>query len=678
MADELGEKSESQIYLENIRKPSDAELELTGKVYKDFYKWRARRSGTFKQFQDYTFEDYLTISRELFWNAVNAPSQDLAELGINVAIPYIRKELLDFLGRMTALNIKPRLVGDELNNFGMRFFNGIYKKWRFKSNQNNEKFWQLLYGMMNGTLICFMGYNDAKFNAKFIKGYNKDTGDFRVEEKEIFLWNDVWEEVVPIEDIYVPYLEERDIQKQGKLIHRTQMPWKDFKEQFNKFKNAEYVYPGNRIAEDSLYYRLLAGSGITTVDRVEVLKYWDALEDRYIIMANGVWLNPMKGEKAAPMPFNHKKLPFIKSINKPLDEKFFYGLSTPFDQKDAHKIANTLNSVMLEREIRVISPPILTSDIEAPDLIYGDNQVIPVNDITAYKELEVQDLSQQSFALKQGMENIISSNIQGGSIGMPASKQPRSAKEMMQLEALKQQAMGNAMVMYRDLLRQEILLMIKTALQFYEGDKYKKQKKNVIKSLMVPDSPLLMGGMGNLELRIVKKSSSKLNLFMEMMQKSFENQKMTEIIEAPIDLIRDLEFEVTDVELESERTSEMEQALFVEKIMNPMAPFVQMGLVDPTKLFLRWMEKMGEHPSDYVSDKVMPQMMATWQGQYQFPTQNFGMNNKQGMGNQQGNLNQSNRGIQNGGSGNQGMGGGMPQFGSQNSQPVSAAMPGGM
>ena len=665
-----------KIYLENIRKPSDAELDLTGKVYKDFYSWRSRRSGTFKQFQDYTFEDYLTVSRELFWNAINAPSQDLAELGINVAIPYIRKELLDFLGRMSALGVKPRLVGDDLNNFGIRLFNGLYKKWRMKSNQSAEKFWQLLYGMMNGTLICFIGFNDAKQSVKFIKGYNKDTGDFKMDEKEIFLWNDVWEEVCPIEDIYVPYLEERDIQKQGRLIHRTQMPWKDFQEQFNKFGNAEYVYPGNRIAEDSLYYRLLAGSGITTIDRVEVLKYWDAIEDRYIIMANGVWLNPMKGDKAAPMPFNHKKLPFIKSINKPIDEKFFYGLSTPFDQKDTHKIANTFNSVMVERAIRSNSPPILTNDIEAPDLIYGDNQVIPVNDIDAYKELKLEPLDQQIFAMKTGMENLISANIQGGSQNMNPSKQPRSAKEMMQIESMRQQAMGNAMIMYKDLLRQEILLVVKTALQFYEGDKYRKQKKNVIRAMTVPDSPLMMGGQGNLELRLVKKSSDPMNLFIEMVHKSLANQKMTEIIEAPIDLVRDLEFEITDVELEPERTSEMEQALFVEKIMTPMAPFVQMGLVDPTKLFLRWMEKMNEHPADYVADKVMPQMMMTWQGGYQWPNQqNFGMNGKgQGSSNQIGNMNQSNRGIQNGGGGGQG---GVPAFGAQNSQPMSSMMPGG-
>lgn len=189
--------------------------------------------------------------------------------------------------------------------------------------------------------------------------------------------------------------------------------------------------------------------------------------------------------------------------------------------------------------------------------------------------------------------------------------------------------------------------------------------------MMVPDSPLMMGGQGNLELRLVNKVSSPMELFVEMVHKSLANQKMTEIIEAPIDLVRNLEFEVTDIDLESEQTSEMAQALFVEKIMTPMAPFVQMGLVDPGKLFLRWMEKMGEHPADYVSDKVLPQMMMTWQGNYNWPNQQmFGQQGQgQGQPNQIGNLNQSVRGAQTGG---------MAQFGSQNAQSVSDMMPGGM
>ena len=133
---------------------------------------------------------------------------------------------------------------------------------------------------------------------------------------------------------------ERDIQRQGKLIWRNQMSFKDFLRDFHTFDNAEYVYPGNQIAEDSLYFRLLKGSGVTSYDMVEVLKEYDMIEDEYTIVANGIWLNPVgKGEsqKRSPMPFNHKLMPFGWTIWKAIDEKFAYGMSSPFELKDYQK-----------------------------------------------------------------------------------------------------------------------------------------------------------------------------------------------------------------------------------------------------------------------------------------------------------------------------------------------------
>jgi hypothetical protein len=41
------------------------------------------------------------------------------------------------------------------------------------------------------------------------------------------------------------------------------MEYKNFKVEFKDYDNAEYVYPGNMIAEDSLYYRMLSGTGVT-------------------------------------------------------------------------------------------------------------------------------------------------------------------------------------------------------------------------------------------------------------------------------------------------------------------------------------------------------------------------------------------------------------------------------
>lgn len=662
------EENMGKVMLETLRHPSDEELEEVSDTYRKFYKWRDERSGTFRQFQGKDFEGMLAASRNIFWNSTKTPSEDLQGLGLDFSIPFVRKEVKDFIGKLTTLSIKPRLSGDDLDVYGVKVLQAIYDKWRMHSNDRVEKFWELLYGIVNGTVCKFIGYNDAHMKRRYLREYDMKSNEYRIEEKDSPYWNDVWGEIVPIEDIYLPKIYERNIRKQGELIWKTQIGWKDFKREFGMYDNAEYVYPGNRLSDDSLYFKLLGGSGVTTTDKVEVLKRYDEIKDKFIITANGVWLNPMgkKGkEKSSPLPFNHKHLPFVWGILDPIDEKLAYGMPAPFNSRDTHKLLNTTMTMLLEHELRFIDRPFLTSDIEAPDLIFGDKKVIPVNDVNAYKEIEMGPVGQEYFATMNTLQGILTSQSQGG-MQMNPSRQPRSAREEQFIAQQQQVFLANTILMYYDMLRQEIELVLKTAIQFYPMDKYRVHSKNLVRAINVPNTALTAGGMGTIEVRLVKKKATPVELLMEAIQKSILNGRQTEIIEAPIEAFEELEFDISRIELEQEKTTEIEQAAFVEKILMPMTNvFMQMGLVDPQKLMLRYLEKMKEHPADYVPDKVLPQMFNAWNKQYQIPPLM-----PTNLGRTMGSLNQSNRGIQFGGTGNQGMGRVSPPFGAQGPSPL--------
>ncbi|MCV6900701.1 hypothetical protein OE165_27090, partial [Escherichia coli] len=65
---------------------------------------------------------------------------------------------------------------------------------------------------------------------------------------------------------------------------------------------------------------------------------------------------------------------------------------------------------------------------------------------------------------------------------------------------------------------------------------------------------------------------------------------------------------------------------------------------DMSKTYLRFLEKMGEHPSSFTSEQNMPQMMASWGGSTMAPQPGMPMMGTQGRQNspaQQGNMNQS-------------------------------------
>jgi hypothetical protein len=315
-----------KIMLENVRQPTDFEIDEAGKTLADFYKWRDYRSGSLKQFQRFDFETVLSKSRELFWNALVTPSDDLRELGLEFSLPYVRKEVLNFVSKIVSQDYKGRFNGDSLDIFGVRVLQGIYNKWQFKNNDKVEKFWEILYGVVNGTVCNFIGYNNGKMTRRYLRGYDQKSGDYNIEEREETYWDDVWSELVPIEDMYVPKIYERNFQKQGRTIWKTEMTMKDFKREFKEFDNAEYVYPGNMIAEDSLYYRMLQGTGIMSGDKIQILKkfVWAGETDKYLIFANGILLNPVgKGEKqtTSPLPWDHKMGPFSWGILSPVEDR---------------------------------------------------------------------------------------------------------------------------------------------------------------------------------------------------------------------------------------------------------------------------------------------------------------------------------------------------------------------
>lgn len=663
MAETTKEKI-NKVSLENLRKPSDQELDVISKTYEDYYKYKAQRDGCTDQFQGKQLEEFLTTSREMFWNSVVTPSNDLSALNLNLTIGFIRKEVWDFVSRLISQDFKGKMDGEDLDQFGVKVLQAIYDKWRFKSNDKVEKFWQVLYGVVNGTVCEYIGYNNAKLTRRYLREYDKKSGGYKVEEKPDYFWNDVWTETAALEDIYLSKTWERNIQRQGKLIWRNQMAWKDFQRDYHTFDNAEYVYPGNEMAEESLYFRLLKGSGVTSYDMVEVIKEYDVIEDCYTIVANGVWLNPMgkgKGQKKAPMPFNHKQMPFGWTIFKAIDEKFAYGMSMPFELKDYQKILNVSMTMLVEQELRSIDPPILSSDFEAPEFIHGQHKVIPVNDIAAYKLMDVKEGSAAFFNMVNGLQTLMSSQAQGGTQSVTPTKQPKSAREILGLQQQLQQALGNSLLMYYNLLRQEMVLVVKTALQFYPVNKFADVNNRILRAIKIPHTSLSGGGMGSLMVRFVKNKQDDLITYFESIEESMKNGRQTEIIEAPIDIVKDLDFMISDIKLVPAQSSELERQSYMDNIITPMVNiWIPAGLADPSKVMLQWLQKFGEHPADFVSDKILPQMMTQWGNDFKvmMPKQDT----KQGAnGPQSGNIQQSMTGTKFGNSGNQGGGGGDAQ-----------------
>lgn len=651
---------DGKIIVESAYNPPDAELHYVQDLISDYFRYRTFRSGAVRMLQFLSLEEVWRQSRELFWNSNITASEDLSGLGLQFSLPFTRKEVMDLVGRVTSLGIKPHIHGAGLDEYGIKVFNGFLQHWRFKNNDKVEKFWQLLYGFVNGTVPLYIGFNNEKRKQSFLREYDPTSGNFKLDVKDVAWWNDVESYLVPVEDIYLPKIYERNIQKQGKIIWKTQMDPADFHREFGMYPESAMVQPGSRISEDSLYYRLLGGTGVTTLNKIEVLRGYDIDNDQFGIVANGILLNKLgKGKQArvSPMPQKHKMLPFAWGIGEALDEKLAYGLPVPFKVKDPHKLMNLQWTMLFERELRLIDPPILSSDLETPSVIFGQKKIIPVGDVNAYHEIDIKPAGNDFFQTLNSTQNMMSGFAQGGMSSSIPSVQPKTAAETDAINQQKQQAMSTTLLMYYDLIRQEIMLVLKTMLQYYPLEKYNKAKGDVIKSLLVPNMPLSMGGTGDLELRLVDKVKRPMDLFMESIRKGIQNGRMTEIIEVPVEFIQqELEFMISKIELEPEQSSNMEKAMYIQSVIQPMIQtYIPAGVADIGKTFLQHMQKLGIHPSDFASSKILPQLMGSWGTGYlgqNLITPNLGG----ARGNAMGNMQQSPIGQLNGGQSNGGQG----------------------
>ena len=611
----MDNKKTNLVKPEDMRHISQKEMGLITEIYEKYTKWASQVNASFKQFDGLSLRQYLTVSRRLFWSydpdAIGYLSENLNKQKFSIFLPEIRNNILEILSYFLTLRIKPVIdvPSDLYKNFIQHICSGIYENWRNVSRDRIEKFWDYLYLIENGTLIKYVGYDNSKVNRDFIK--TDSEGNYTFEKKEVQLNDDVYATRIPLENIFFPKLQEPDISKQGEAIYIERLRKSDFDVKYGSFSRSKYVYVGSRINPQSAYADILPLSMVS--DKVEVVKYYDENSDRFIILANGVWLNPRDTkENVFPLPYNHKKIPFEKVVFEPLDANFFYGLSLGFKLRKPQQLYNLYNELLAVREMKEISPPILTNDFEAPTVKFGPSKVIPVQDVNAWKELNISPASASFF----NTLNLLKGNLSIRSPLAPlASRQPKSATEKTIDANRTNQFYENYLRMIWDLFYQEINLVLKTAFQFYPSRKIISEtplgKREFNRVIKVANTNLPSGGVGTLEIRMAKDLSTPEELTTEAQIRSKSSREKIEILEINTAFFENLEPVITAIQLERENAPALEQALFKEKLGFIFQLFGRM--VSPTKALLRSFEVLKENPADWLDEQTLEKIYSAYE-----------------------------------------------------------------
>ena len=606
--DEKGNPKEGKLFLEEYYHPSQEIQEAIFDVYEKLLRWRSLREQGYKQFNGKTLLDWLQESREKYWGYLPLSFDlDVPQF----FVPETRNQVNHLLAKVANLRMKPSFEGvEDFDIVKATILKDFFEYWRRSSNKKIKNFWAFLYTVINGTCIEFVGYKSKNRKVKDITMFDPISGEVEWKDRDDED-SDAVEVLCNLEDIYIPKLWEPDIQEQDELIWRTLMKWSDFKNAFSGYELADYVFPGMQFADQSIFSQFLAYD-VKGSDFVEVIRYFNAPKDRYMIIANGVLMNPVKqkgkrDEILSPLPWNHKKLPFAKTILEPLDPNFFYGMTLPQKVKTPQEALNKMTELQMEREIRSVAAPIITTDNASElGLEFKAGQIYQVGvPVDQYKELSVQPSTPALQNLIIGLNQMIDRAGSGTSY-TTVSKQPRSATEKAQQSMETKEAVGLPQLFYQDLIEQVSWLVIQNMIQFYTARKTNKilGDRKFKKVLNMINVQLAQGGVGNRYVRITENPASADDLKNEAWYRSMFSKERAEIIEVSPAMLRQLRFDIK-IDFEKEEDLESERALWIDYSNHLVNTYGPMGLIDMKKMLFRDLEKFGENIADFIPDQLV-------------------------------------------------------------------------
>jgi len=289
-------------------------------------------------------------------------------------------------------------------------------------------------------------YNLAKLNASIkgtgiLKDYwrheertvkdpdkiDDETGELMYKEKTIIDVDDDYTEFIENEYFYVDP-DAADIDSAADCIQREVLDLDSFDDIYAErigFKNTEYVSASGETTNRSFFKK----PEDMTEDQVEVLHYWSARDDEYLVVANNLPIY------SGPLPSKHKQLPFAVIYQYKIPGQF-WGMGIPkviFQLTEERRSIRNLN---MDRQKLQASKMFITNNafsLDEEDLITRPHGIIgvdthgqPLNQVI--QPLEYGDIPFSYFRTEEILlEDIrrahgIDDRIQGVNIGGTATE----------------------------------------------------------------------------------------------------------------------------------------------------------------------------------------------------------------------------------------------------------------
>lgn len=457
--------------VEKVYTPSKKETEVINRVYTRFKRMQEERDKVRREFDGLTLTQYVNNSMDAYngivsdalkatkedWQSIIWDHKTRGKVKTTIAMIVGMRPFMSIIGKNQASH---DYASDMLEVYedSWKNENGAYKLYL-----------QALSACNKGTVIVEEVYQEEKVKRKEIISVDQQTGKVKFTEKEVIKdgYGCVKANIVPLLNFY-PNENSAEIEHDCCTIGIFTED--KFKNKYRKYPNAEYVKPGVFVSgqsQDDILYKSIA-----TVDKsklIEVIRYYNEDLDEFVILANGFWINPQDGDEVSPLPFDHKKLPFTKTVFELADEDCFYGKSLPDLMHGEQDADNALQRLMLDQEILKGNRPILLGmgiDIDSYQL-YPGRPVKMTGDVNQMKEMDLQGASQSGFQFLQLLKtnSDVNTSIDPTAQGVHSGR--KTARETVILDENSKRNSGPFQLHIYKLLFDRAKLRVENIKQFY-------------------------------------------------------------------------------------------------------------------------------------------------------------------------------------------------------------------
>lgn len=609
-----------------VYQASDKEQQVVSSVFLKFRNSADERNRNFEYFDGLNLIEYIDDSVRRFVTNIDE-RENIEDWQARVNNQFTRNKVLAILSKVVRVLPIAQFVARGDEDFRKaQILTNLYEYAEELDDYEELMINILLEAIVKGTAI---GYEGIERKTKIIKNV-KGTGDNLTIKKEKEIRTNLYGAIVPLEEFYPSSVGIRNIKMMPYCFWRKQIPYQKFLMDWGMYDKSKFVQPKNLTDSkdalrpfyvDYISHDVLEGN-------VELIRYYNKDVDEYVIIANGIWLNPIGKEEISPIPFNHKELPFWDIKFDFFGSDFFFGKSLPDRLKSLQDVINVLTNMLLDQSFLTIFPPLLTNGFDTIEDDYLrpgrrtpiDTQGLPINQ--AFMKLDLGTPSGwHQYILEYTQKIMEQASVDQVSQGTAGVGERTTAQEIR----IAADGVASMLGLFGRLVnygvKRKALLKGANILQFWTdknnpvikrvlGVDGNKQFNNVFNFFKIDNTVLTDGKRGTkiIEMYQTKKSMpTKASLKARASLSKLESGKNVEIIAVPPGYMRDFLFDVKLVSNpKTEGFKEVEKALQLEKVRVYLSFFPQQ--IDVNELAAQTIEKMGDDPTKILrQDIINPQ-----------------------------------------------------------------------